>query len=178
MICRYGGEPVGSFIQAKHRPLVPAMAHAIFFDQTHDNMSPVNTRSAYDLLPSSALVNMSCCASGSNRGYDELVPHHIHVVKEERLYASRTEATEGMIRAKKALNDLHYYLGSNGFTEVYVDQMDFDVVAVTRHCPTSHDSVVAVCHTMFSKKTDPKKLKYINPVRVEGVVSEVILEAR
>ncbi|XP_011494521.1 PREDICTED: glycogen debranching enzyme [Ceratosolen solmsi marchali] len=192
LIYRFGGDPVGAFIQPRHCPLVPGIAHALFLDQTHDNPTPVEKRSVFDLLPSAALVSMACCASGSNRGYDEMIPHHIHVVDEERQYTSWIDNEDlvkenekyvsfksALIPAKKALNDLHFWLGQNTFSQVFVDQIDEDIVAITRHSPTTHQSVVLVAFTVF-KHPDPDAndlRRNIRPLRVEGVVEEIILEA-
>ena len=190
LLHRYGADPVGAFFQPTNRPLVPAMAHAILFDQTHDNASYAEKRTVLDVLPSAALVNMACCATGSNRGYDELVPHHIHVVDEQRLYAPLNGVSlddyisydgnevyvnlaSGIIAAKKVMQDLHLYLGKNGFTQLYVDQMSSDVVAVTRHCPEDHRSVITVASTAFHKGVSYVPLK----LRVEGQLIHVSYEA-
>ncbi|XP_006015059.1 glycogen debranching enzyme isoform X2 [Alligator sinensis] len=189
LVYRFGGEPVGSFVQPRLRPLMPAIAHALFMDITHDNECPIQHRSAYDALPSSMIVSMASCATGSTRGYDELVPHQISVVSEERFYAkwnpSATPLTPGevnfqtgIIGGRLAMNRLHQELAIKGFIQVYVDQVDEDIVAVTRHCPNTHQSVVAVSRTAFR---DPKTSFYSKEVPemcIPGIIEEVVLEAR
>jgi glycogen debranching enzyme len=110
-------------------PLAPSTTHALLMDWTHDNPSPVEKRPVQDMLPSAALVAMAACAVGSNCGYDELVPRHIHVVTEQRPYAGWAAVEQ------QALARLHARLAAEGFTELFVDQVNRDVVCVTRHCP-------------------------------------------
>ncbi|KAM9238355.1 glycogen debranching enzyme isoform 3-T3 [Leptosomus discolor] len=188
LVYRFGGEPVGSFVQPRLRPLMPAIAHALFMDITHDNECPIQHRSAYDALPSAMIVSMACCATGSTKGYDELVPHQISVVSEERFYAKWNPAAHltsgevnfqtGILAGRLAINRLHQELGAKGFNQVYVDQVDEDIVAVTRHCPNTHQSVVAVSRTAFR---DPKTSFYSKEVPemcIPGKIEEVVLEAR
>lgn len=50
-----------------------------------------------------------------------------------------------------------------------MDQVDADIVAVTRHCPVTHQSVVAVCRTAFK---DPKTHQYdtnVPPMFIPGM---------
>ncbi|CAL4062039.1 unnamed protein product, partial [Meganyctiphanes norvegica] len=187
LVYRYGGKPVGAFLLPPVRPLVPAVAHAIFMDLSHDNRAPAEVRTAWDMLPSSALVAMACCGSGSNRGYDELVPHHIHVVNEKRMYKGWTESSSpqsdeinsetGIIRCKNLLNDLHFELGMSGFSEVYVDQVTENVVTVTRHNPVTHQTVVLVAYQVF-KPISQMNRGNIRPLKVEGRLEEIVFEMK
>lgn len=113
----------------------------------------------------------------------------IHVVDETRLYASWTDAAAkdasevdkntGIIAAKNALNLLHDHLGEEGFSQVFVDQMSEDIVAVTRHNPINHETVILVSFTAFRQ---PGGCTPVQPgvrnLRVEGQLAEIILEAR
>uniref|UniRef100_A0A672SGB7 Amylo-alpha-1, 6-glucosidase, 4-alpha-glucanotransferase n=1 Tax=Sinocyclocheilus grahami TaxID=75366 RepID=A0A672SGB7_SINGR len=179
LVYRFGGEPVGSFVQPNLRPLVPSVAHAMFLDVTHDNECPIQVRSVFDALASTAIVSMACCASGSTRGYDELVPQQISVVKEERLYpkwnpdalpssVGEVNLQTGIMAGKLALNKLHQELAEKGFTQVYVDQLDEDTVAVTRHCPSTHQSVLTVSRTAFKNLETHQYRAHLAPMYIPG----------
>jgi len=59
---------------------------------------------------------------GSNRGYEELVPHHIHVVNETRQYAGWQALVggnvAGIITARRELAKLHSRLGLGAVRQV------------------------------------------------------------
>lgn len=52
-----------------------------------------------------------------------------------------------------------------------------DVVAVTRHSPTSHQSVILIAHTAFSHPNSNAGSTGVRPLRFEGSLDEIILEA-
>jgi len=84
----------------------------------------------------------------------------------------------GIIQSKQAFNSLHEYLGTHGFDESYVDQRDVNTIAVTRHNPNTHESVVLVSRTSFSPPSDPSSTGYLVPLRIDGRLENIILETR
>uniref|UniRef100_A0A8L8K969 Amylo-alpha-1,6-glucosidase n=1 Tax=Heligmosomoides polygyrus TaxID=6339 RepID=A0A8L8K969_HELPZ len=181
----YGGDVVGAMIQKPVRLAPVSVAHGLFLDQSHDNPTPIETRSVYDLLPTAAMVSMAACAVGSTRGYDELVRHKIHVVSEKRPYAKwgcETNDRSGIIEARRVLNELHLSLARANYTQaglgVFVDQMSPDVVGITRHNPVTHDTVVVVAHTAFNKNNINKDRVYLKHIPIGGVLQEVLFEMR
>ena len=185
LVYLYGGESIASFKQPLSQELKPCRAHALFYDITHDNESMITKRSIHDLIPSSALVAMSSCAIGSNRGHDEMIPHHIHVVNEARMYRKwanekKTVSADcvgngtALIEVKNVLNHLHQFLALNGFDQVFVDQRTPDVVAVTRHNPLNHLGYLMVAYTSFQDNPASE----VSPLSVEGVITRIALEAK
>lgn len=61
----------------------------------------------------------------------------------------------GICHAKRALNALHHWMGTEDFSEVYVERLSDGFVSITRHCPRSHESVVLVAHNRFETKKAP-----------------------
>lgn len=86
--------------------LQPQRPGAIFFDCTHDNETPAQKRTPQDTLSTAAIVSMSCCAVGSTRGYDEVLPKAINLITETRHYQV-PDTKIGIIAARSILNKLH-----------------------------------------------------------------------
>ncbi|XP_037601329.1 glycogen debranching enzyme isoform X4 [Cebus imitator] len=191
---RYGNKPEDCpYLWAhmkKYTEITATYFQGVRLDNCHSTpLHVAEHRSAYDALPSTTIVSMACCASGSTRGYDELVPHQISVVSEERFYTKwnpealpsnpgEVNFQSGIIAARCAINKLHQELGAKGFIQVYVDQVDEDIVAVTRHSPSIHQSVVAVSRTAFRNPKTSFYSKEVPQMCIPGKIEEVVLEAR
>lgn len=116
-------------------PLRGSAPHALFFDLTHDNESPLYKRSAEDALSTGALVAFSGSAIGSNKGFDDLYPKLLDLVREKRLYeVAEKDNPHGIGKAKRILNHLHTQMVLEGYTEGYVHQEnDVRLIILIRH---------------------------------------------
>ena len=168
------GSPIGSVREEKECLLKSSPPYCWFYDQTHDNPSQLSRRCVEDLLPRSSIVSMSNCSTGSNRGYDQFVPHHIDVVHESRFYSLHSTKDEGMIPLKRSLNHLHSSLAKQGFTQLLVDQLSSAVLLITRHNPRTHQSIILVAHCSFTRPI--QSWEFIPALSIEGNVDEIVLE--
>ena len=101
-------------------PLQGSSPHALLYDLTHDNESPLNKRSAEDALSTGALVTFAYSATGSVKGFDDLYPKLLDLVTESRKY--ELSGRGGIGRVKRVLNHLHTEMVLGGYTEGHVHQ--------------------------------------------------------
>ena len=54
------------------------------------------------------------------------------------------------------------------FQQIFVDQLCGDVIAVTRHNPQTHNSVVLIARMVWSKHHNIHDVAHFRPVEVQG----------
>lgn len=126
----------GPVRQCTVTPLNGSMPHALLYDLTHDNESPLDKRSAEDALSTGALVTFSYSAIGSVKGFDDLYPKLLNLVGEKRLYeVPGVGDGSGISKIKRTLNELHLEMVLDGFEEGHVHQEND--VCHSRHVSSS-----------------------------------------
>lgn len=127
-------------------PLHGSVPHALFFDLTHDNESPLDKRSAEDALSTGALAAFSYCAIGSVKGFDDLYPKLLNLVTENRKYEV-SGVEKGIAKAKRFLNHLHAEMVLDGFTEGHVHQENDVRFSSQKDCLVMNFLVAVHCNT-------------------------------
>ena len=78
------------------------------------------------------MVTFSYSAIGSVKGFDDLYPKLLNLVREKRKYeVTHVDENSGIARAKRILNALHTEFALNGYEEGHVHQEN-DVSRVLR----------------------------------------------
>ena len=104
-------------------PLNGSSPHALLYDMTHDNETPLDKRSAEDSLSTGALAAFSLCAVGSVKGFDDLYPKLLNLVHEKRKYEiTGLKENSGIAKVKRVLNELHLEMVLGGYEEGHVHQ--------------------------------------------------------
>lgn len=111
-------------------PIFGSLPHALLYDQTHDNESTASKRSAEDTLSTAAIVAFSWCGTGSVKGFDEVYPRLLDLVKENGLYElvglgdieGNHFGRGGIAIAKRLLNSLHREMVLEEFEEGHIHQ--------------------------------------------------------
>ncbi|THV06230.1 glycoside hydrolase family 13 protein [Dendrothele bispora CBS 962.96] len=156
-------------------PLNGSMPHALLYDLTHDNESPMHKRSAEDALSTGALVTFSFSAIGSVKGFDDLYPKLLNLVGEKRRYElSGLGEDSGIAKVKRLLNELHFEMMLGGYEEGHVHQEN-DYIVLSRVQPSTQKGYVLVAHTAFSKGS--KDRGYISPIKLRRTKARFIYGA-
>lgn len=103
-------------------PVSGSSPHAVFYDVTHDNETPLDKRTAEDALSTGALVTFTKAALGSNKSFDDLYPKLLNLVTDNRLYNVDPTGAGGIGRVKRILNHLHTEMLEGGYSEGHVHE--------------------------------------------------------
>ncbi|KAF8631846.1 hypothetical protein AX15_002119 [Amanita polypyramis BW_CC] len=128
-----------------------SVPHALLYDQTHDNESTCDRRSAEDTLSTGALTTFSYSAIGSVKGFDDIYPKLLNLVNEKRIY-QLTDITEksGIGKIKRVLNHLHLEMTLGRYEEGHVHQEN-DYIVIHRMQPATQKGYLLVVHTAFKR---------------------------
>ena len=135
-------------------PLLGSVPHALLFDLTHDNESPLHKRSAEDALSTGALATFSYSAIGSVKGFDDLYPRLLNLVTENRKY--EVDPDGGIGKIKRVLAHLHTEMVLKGYSEGHVHQEN-DVKDQVLFSLRKTDLVDFTVHRLASGATDDAK---------------------
>lgn len=197
LLYRYGlGKPIGSMDevcmtsfdeissptgkgpvrQAAVAPLTGSVPHALLYDLTHDNESPLDKRSAEDALSTGALATFSFSAIGSVKGFDDLYPKLLNLAHEKRRYeVTGVGENSGIGRVKRILNALHLEMVLGGYTEGHVHQEN-EYIILTRVQPSTRKGYLLIAHTAFKKGT--KDRGYVSPIKLARTKARWLLGTR
>ncbi|KAF9054347.1 glycoside hydrolase family 13 protein [Panaeolus papilionaceus] len=156
-------------------PLNGSMPHALLYDLTHDNESPLDKRSAEDALSTGGLATFSFCAVGSVKGFDDLYPKLLNLVQEKRQYdVCGVGENSGIAKMKRVLNELHLEMVLGGYEEGHVHQEN-DYIILHRVQPVTQKGYLLIAHTAFSKGS--KDRGHITPVKLRRTKARFITGA-
>ncbi|KZT59916.1 glycoside hydrolase family 133 protein [Calocera cornea HHB12733] len=156
-------------------PLHGSAPHALLYDVTHDNETPLHKRSAEDALSTGGLVTFAWCATGSNKGFDDLYPKLLDLVNEERKYEILTgEEERGISKMKRLLNHLHVEMVLGEYNEGYVHQEN-DYIVLHRVQHTTQKGYILIAHTAFHK--GGKERGWLKPIQLRRTKAKFIAGA-
>ncbi|KAJ1915336.1 bifunctional 4-alpha-glucanotransferase/amylo-alpha-1,6-glucosidase [Tieghemiomyces parasiticus] len=171
----FRGGPDADATPCRTVPLTGSLPHAMFTDCTHDNPTPTQKRTSEDALPTAAIVALTCSASASVKGYDELYPKLLELPSEHRTYQVIPDpVATGLGRAKRSLQLLHTKLAVEGYSEVHVHHEN-EYVMVHRQHPVSREGYLVIAHCAFpgSSETSP-----LAPVKLRQTTVDPVLSMR
>uniref|UniRef100_A0A5S6QS88 4-alpha-glucanotransferase n=1 Tax=Trichuris muris TaxID=70415 RepID=A0A5S6QS88_TRIMR len=185
LIRRFGGKPIGSFVQPPLSLLSPSDIPIMLFDMTLDDESPVRTRTPLDILPTASLLAAAGHPYGSCRGIDELVLNKIDASTEQKRYRVWSDEPSespgyldtkvGIIHGRQAINRLHAFLSRGEFNEVQVEHNCENMIVVHKRSQLHGQCVILAVRNCFCMG-DIARREFVSPVVITGNLQEILYE--